>query len=116
MLPTMRRVIVIVIPLAGTVGIVAAVAQSWSLAVMMMVVLLVAIGAVTLLTMRDVAYTRASIARVERRLESAAARGIALDEQVRADIADGLDEIAEIARTIEAAHTSLSAEPPPDSA
>lgn len=91
---------VAVIAVAGVVGIVAAVAQWWSLLGVATVVLLMAVGGLLILALRDLGGTRRSIARVERRVEASAARGLAIDEHVRAEIVDRLEDLAEATRAI----------------
>src|SRR5690625_3747632 len=89
----------------GTLGIVAAVVQWWAVAIAVVIVLQV-VGVAALVALRqmagDLAKTRKSANRIERQLASAGARSSAVDEQIRADIADRLAELSELARAWDA--------------
>ena len=89
----------------GCLGIVAAVLQWWAVAIVMIIVLQV-VGVAALVALRqmtgDLAKTRKSANRIERQLASAGARSSAVDEQIRADIADRLAELTELARAWDA--------------
>lgn len=107
---TVVQVAIVAVPVVAVVGVVAALIEAWALAGVAVIVLLVMVAGLVVLAMRELAGTKASIARIERRLEAAGARGLAIDEHVRADLTDRLDQLAEATRAIAA----TGAAPVPD--
>lgn len=86
---------------AGVVGVVAALLQWWPIAAAVIIALQTA-AVVVLVTRRvptDIAKTRRAVFRIERRLQTSSARDTAVEEDIRADIADGLAELTELAKS-----------------